>query len=177
MEARELSCSSGVVAFDQVHAAAFGGGVALRRWGTQVIVLNGTSSAGKTSIGRCLQSAQVQAKTVDCTPGPNTDLAGCDYANSDLSNVDFAGSDLTGANLSETNLNGTTFSGSTLKRADLLGAGIVEDCTMSTCASTDLSGTFPDQNIEFDTAPNFTNADLKDANLSTARLGGGTVAT
>jgi hypothetical protein len=79
--------------------------------------------------------------------------------------------------LSGTDLNGTNFDGSTLKRADLLGAGIVEDCTMSTCAYTDLSGALPNQNIEFDTAPNFTNADLKDANLSTVRLGGGTVVT
>ncbi len=112
---------------------------------------------------------QAHAKTRDCTPRPSADLAGCNYANADLSKADFSGSNLRRANLSGANLNAADFTNATLRFANLQGAGIVFDCGGLPCPT---PGTF--LIWVFDTAPNFTDADLHGANLESVRLHGDT---
>jgi hypothetical protein len=118
-----------------------------------------------------LAPGQAQAKTRDCTAGPAADLAGCNFSGTNLSFVDLSGSNLRGANLSQTNLDGTSLSGANLTDANLEGAGIVQDCQGegAVCPSTS-SGPFG-VDVQYQTSPNFTGADLKGADLDGVTLG------
>src|SRR5579883_2128963 len=116
--------------------------------------------------------AQAQAKTArDCTPRPGVDLAGCNYSNADLLSANFSGSDLRGANLSGADLDAANFTGANLRFANLQGAGVVFDCDTEVCPG--LGWLL----VVFATSPNFTNADLRGADLQSVVLRGETFDT
>jgi hypothetical protein len=118
-----------------------------------------------------LAPGEAQARNGYCVPGPAADLAGCNFSDTDLSFVNLSGSNLRGANLSQTNLDGTNLSGVNLADANLEGAGIVEDCqdVGVVCPSTSSEPFGLD--VQYQTSPNFTGADLKGADLSGVTFG------
>jgi hypothetical protein len=121
--------------------------------------------ASFAGMGIAVLPTVAQAKPAkNCAPGPGVDLSGCNYMNADLMGDNFSGSDLQGANLSGADLNETNFTKANLRHANLTNAGMVFDCGQVGCPISGLVG----DNLTFAVNPNFTNADLHGANLTSA---------
>ena len=105
-------------------------------------------------------SSQVSAQAATCSsPGPSSNLSGCNYDGEDFSGDDLSGSRMVGTTFRNAELTGSNLSSSNLKDASFRGADLCgADLSSSTLRNVDFRGFGPNQGSGRPT--NLTLADL-----------------